>query len=125
MALRAESPSIAPNRPDEERHLRAIALRRIKRRRAFIGHLAVYLAVNALLWSIWIVNGVANGFGFPWPVLPTVFWGLFVLVQGLTVHRPRHISEEEVERELKQLRAKRPGLEEHGPSEDDWPFERE
>jgi len=120
-----ESPLIAPIRSDEERDLRTIALRRIKKRRDFLGHLAVYLAVNAFLWIIWLVDIAANGYEDPWPVLPTFFWGLFVLGQWFEVYRPRHISAEQLEQEMQKLRAKRPGLEEYEPHEDDESSEKE
>ena len=125
MAQIDESPPIALTRADEERGLRTIALRRIKKRRDFLGHLVVYLAVNAFFWIVWIVDGVANGFEAPWPLLPTFFWGLFVLFQGIEAYRPRHISEAQLEREMQQLRTKRPGLEEYELHEDDWPFDEE
>lgn len=123
MAESDESPLIAPVRSGKERDLRAIALRRIKKRRDFLGHLVVYVAVNAFFWILWAVDVAANGYQDPWPVLPTFFWGLFVLFQGLDVYRPRHITEEQLEREMQQLRARRPGLEEHEPHEDDRPFD--
>jgi hypothetical protein len=39
------------------------------------GHLFVYLAVNITLWVVW----ASTGAGFPWPIFPTVFWGLSFL----------------------------------------------
>jgi hypothetical protein len=58
-------------------------------------------------------------------VLPTFFWGLFVLGQWFEVYRPRHITAEQLEQEMQKLRAKRPGLEEYEPHEDERPFDEE
>jgi len=48
----------------------------------FSTNLGVYLVVNIGLWTIWIVDSVANTWEFPWLIFPTVFWGLFVLGQA-------------------------------------------
>ncbi|GAB3326383.1 hypothetical protein GCM10027451_51710 [Geodermatophilus aquaeductus] len=51
------------------------------RRRAFSDHLVAYLAVNATLWISWLVVAPATGAWFPWPLVPTVGWGI-----GLAIH---------------------------------------
>ena len=34
--------------------------------------------------------GLVDGFGFVYPIFPTVFWGIAVAVHGVTAYRPRH-----------------------------------
>ena len=44
-------------------------------RYGFRWHLAIYIIVNLGLVAIWYYTGA----GFPWPLFPTLFWGLGVL----------------------------------------------
>jgi hypothetical protein len=92
-----------PTPTDEE--LRAVAIKRVKAKRDFRGHLYVYLVVNIGLWTIWIIDSVANQWEFPWPIIPTFFWGLFVLGQANDVYRRDPLREDAVQREIEQLRA--------------------
>lgn len=53
-----------------------------QRRAAFKGHLAMYLIVNVFLWLLWFFSGSKTyGPGLPWPVWPTLGWGI-----GLAFH---------------------------------------
>lgn len=52
--------------------------RRILRRRAWGVHLAVYLAVNALLVGIWATTGADD----PWFVFPLLGWGVGLVAHG-------------------------------------------
>lgn len=45
----------------------------------FREHLGVYLAVNTLLVTIWVLTGA----GYFWPVWPFMGWGIAVVVHGL------------------------------------------
>jgi hypothetical protein len=96
------TPSLS-NPTDEE--LRAVAIRRVKAKRDFHGHLFVYLVVNIGLWAIWIIDGIANQWQFPWPIFATVFWGLFVLGQWNDVYRRDPLREDLVQKEIGRLRA--------------------
>ncbi len=79
---------------DEQRQW---AIRRIRAKRAFRVHLAVYLAVNALLVLIWAVTSAA----YFWPVWPMLGWGLGVAAHAVSVYLgPSEISEAHIEREL-------------------------
>jgi hypothetical protein len=74
------------------------AINRIRAKRSFWVHLAVYLAVNTLLVFIW----AAGSGGHFWPVWPMLGWGIGVVAHGVTVHvGPSTISEERIERELR------------------------
>lgn len=79
--------------------LRKRALRRLKKRRDFRGHLLVYVLVNAFLVVIWAVT---SG-GFFWPVFPIVGWGIGVVMNGWDVYVGNDFSEEQVRKEMDHL----------------------
>ena len=73
------------------------AIRRIQAKRGFRAHLAVYLAVNALLVLIWAITSAT----YFWPVWPMLGWGIGVVSHGVGVYfGPSEISEEQIDREL-------------------------
>lgn len=84
-----------------EQELLEVATRRVTERRDFRVHLAIYLAVNAMLWILWAaVTGTDE---FPWPIWVTLGWGIGVAVQWLSTRR-RPISAEAVAHEVEHLR---------------------
>jgi hypothetical protein len=79
---------------DEQRQW---AIGRIRAKRAFWIHLAVYVAVNALLILIWAMT---TGEYF-WPVWPLLGWGIGVAAHAASVFiGPSEISEARIDREL-------------------------
>lgn len=84
--------------------LREEAVRSLKEKKEFRGHLFVYVIVNAALWVIWAVEVARNGYFFPWPVFPTFFWGLFVLGQARDVYGPSPLREDKIRDEMERLR---------------------
>jgi len=88
---------------DEDR-LRAQAVTGIKQQRGFLGHVAVYLVTNALLWVIWAVNGVGADGGIPWPDHVTSFWGLGVAFQAWGTFHHSAISDARVDRGVEKMR---------------------
>jgi serine/threonine protein kinase len=62
----------------DEESIRKRVQKRIQDRNGFIGHMAAYIAVNALVWGIFLSN---IGDGFPWPMFVSLGWG-----SGLTAH---------------------------------------
>jgi len=79
---------------DEQRQW---AIRRIRAKRGFWVHFAVYFAVNALLVLIWAMT---SG-GYFWPVWPLLGWGIGVVAHAVSVYvGPREISEAQIDREL-------------------------
>lgn len=73
------------------------AIRRIQAKHGFRSHLAVYLAVNALLVLIWALVSV----GYFWPIWPILGWGIGVVAHGVSVYaRPKEITEAQIDREL-------------------------
>ena len=99
----ASAPAAHGSSPDDV-DLRRVAVRRLKRKRAFRYHLFVYLTVNTLFWSGWIIGGLVDQWVFPWPVFPTVFWGLFVLGWWRDIYGRNSIGEQHIQREIEQLR---------------------
>lgn len=89
-----------------EAELREIAIGRLERKRDFRNHLFTYAVINSMLWCIWIVAGFVDAWQFPWPVFPTVVWGLFVLRHFRDTYSSDPLSEDRVQREIENLRAR-------------------
>jgi hypothetical protein len=81
--------------------LRERAIRRLKKRRDFSGHLLVYALVNTFLVVIWALTDVH---GFFWPVFPMVGWGIGVVMNAWDVFRDEEFGEEQIRREIERLR---------------------
>jgi adenylate cyclase len=72
------------------------AIKRIREKRAFGLHAAVYVAVNLLLIAVWAITSR----GYFWPIWPVLGWGLGLGIHYWTVFFRRPISEEEIRREI-------------------------
>ena len=92
--------------PDNEDALRELALVRVKKRRDFKAHLLVYVLVNSVIWAIWLVIGLASGGGnwVPWPIIPTLGWGIGLVLNAWDVYYRRPITASDVENEMRRLR---------------------
>ena len=90
--------------PDSEQELRKLAVSRLKKKRDFGTHVAIYVIVNAMLVGIWAVTGA----GFFWPIFPILGWGIGVGANAWDVYGRKPITEDEVQRETDRLRAERP-----------------
>src|SRR5438045_1255260 len=55
---------------------------RIEKRNGFYVHLVSFIAVNAVLWMIWLPSG-----GHPWPMYVTFFWGIGLVANGIAVYQ--------------------------------------
>ncbi len=86
--------------PTREQVLRDRAVRQLKKRRDFYGHLLVYLLVNAFLVVIWAMTDIH---GFFWPVFPIVGWGIAVVLNAWDVYTRHEISEAEIRHEMDRL----------------------
>ena len=91
-----------PRTPEERRQL---AIKRIKAKNDFKGHLIVYLAVNALLVVIWAMTNAGEPYpqGFFWPIFPIVGWGVAVALNAYAVYRGNVYTEDRIQQELKKL----------------------
>jgi len=92
---------------DDAGALRELALLRLKKRRDFKTHLVVYILVNGVIWGIWLVIALTSGGGnwWPWPIFPTLGWGIGLALNAWDVYARRPITEGEVENEMRRLRS--------------------
>ena len=74
------------------------AVRQLKKRRDFYGHLLIYTLVNAFLVVIWAITDLH---GFFWPVFPIAGWGIFVVINAWDVFWRPGITEEDIQHEVK------------------------
>ncbi len=80
--------------------LRERAVKRLKKRRDFRGHLLIYTLVNAFLVVIWAVTSPG---GFFWPIFPIVGWGIGVIMNAWDVYFAEDFSEEDIDKEIEHL----------------------
>ena len=73
------------------------AVRQLKKRRDFYGHLLVYTLVNAFFVVIWAVT---DPHGFFWPVFPIVGWGIGVVMNAWDVYWRPQITEQDIQHEI-------------------------
>jgi len=67
-----------------------------KARADFKTHLSVYLIINAMLWLIWLLSGGVHT--HPWPMWPTLGWGVGLLFNYLAVYKFTNTAEREYEK---------------------------
>ncbi len=80
----------------EQNDSREAAIRRVKAKRGFWAHLAIYLVVNALIVVVWAYSGPA----YFWPIWVMLGWGVGLAFHGWAVYLRRPISEDEIRREM-------------------------
>jgi len=71
----------------DETELRKRVTKKLESRKEFYEHLASYIGVNLMLWSIWLFTG-PDFDGIPWPIWVTFFWGM-----GMVGHAWSYYSE--------------------------------
>lgn len=83
---------------DADQAARKAAIERLKAKRAFKGHLVVYVLVNLALVGIWALSGA----GFFWPVFAIGGWGIAIVLQAWSVYgEGRPMTEADIEREMR------------------------
>ena len=75
---------------------REAAYKRVKDKRDFRNHVAIYVIVNTLLVVIWAVSGA----GYFWPIWPIAGWGVGLAFNAWAVYFERPISDDDVRREM-------------------------
>lgn len=98
----------------ELRRIRYNAIQPLTKRREFFEHLAVYVLINAMLWSIFgLSSGLPFGLGalatsFPWPLIVMLGWGVGLAIHGaeaLSASSRQDAIDRAVERERDQFYA--------------------
>ena len=85
--------------PLTDDELRRTAIKRLKAKREFKGHLLAYLSVNLLLVAIWYVTFT----GFFWPIFVILGWGIGVVMHAWDAYSPE-ATPEQVAAEMDRLR---------------------
>ena len=85
-----------------ETTLRDRAVRQLKKKRDFYGHLLVYVLVNSTLVAVWAMT---SG-GFFWPVFPMLGWGIGVIMNAWDVWRG-DFTAEQIAEEMRRLERRR------------------
>lgn len=83
--------------------LRERAIKHLKKRKDFQGHLLMYVLVNSFFIVIWAVSSPT---GFFWPVFPILGWGIGVVANAWDVYRNDEIDEEQIRREMEHLQSR-------------------
>lgn len=78
----------------EER--RRAAVGRLKAKRDFRNHVAIYVIVNAMLIFIWALSGA----GYFWPIWAILGWGVGLAFNGYAVHVQKPITEGDIQAEM-------------------------
>jgi hypothetical protein len=81
---------------DNYQDRREAAVERVKAKRDFKRHVAVYVVVNLFLVGIWALG---DG-GFFWPIWVILGWGVGLAINAWDVYFKKPISEEEIQREM-------------------------
>lgn len=81
---------------DNYQERREAAVERVKAKRDFKRHLAVYVVVNLFLIGIWALS---DG-GFFWPIFVILGWGVGLLLNGWDAYFKKPISEEAIQQEM-------------------------
>ena len=105
-----QQPGLQTSEPVDDPREHAIA--RLKRKRKFAQDSVAYVAVNGLLWLIWLFTHRTTGGGIPWPAWVSLVWGVFLALDGwraysrwpASLNTP--ITEAEIEREVQQTRSR-------------------
>jgi hypothetical protein len=84
--------------------LRERAIKRLKKRRDFQGHLLIYTLVNSFLIAIWALT--SHG-AFFWPAIPMLGWGIGLFANAWDVYRGDELDEDQIRREMERITARR------------------
>lgn len=88
------------------------AIARLKRKRKFAQDAVAFVAVNGLLWLIWLITDRSSGGSIPWPAWVSLVWGFFLALDAwraygswpASLNTP--ITESEIARELERTRSR-------------------
>ena len=88
--------------------LRDAAIANLKRKRKFAQDAVGFIAVNGVLWLIWLLTDRSMDGSIPWPAWVTAIWGFLLAVDAwrafgswpASLHQP--ITEADIQREMNQ-----------------------
>lgn len=84
----------------QDKRLRERAIKRLKKKRDFYGHLLVYGLVNGFIVVIWALT---NDDGFFWPVFPMLAWGFGVVMNAWDIFWDDEPVETRIRSEIRRL----------------------
>ncbi len=84
----------------QDQELRKQAVRRLKKRRDFYGHLIIYVLVNGFLVGIWALTGMP---GFFWPGIVMGAWGIGLVANAWDAFGRQEINEQRIRREMNRI----------------------
>ena len=84
----------------EQNDKRGAAIKRLRAKRGFKIHVAIYLLVNALIVVVWASSGAA----YFWPIWAMLGWGIGLAFHGWSVYFQKRISEDDIRREMERDR---------------------
>lgn len=123
------------SKPTQEELIRKRIERKLHARRELYQHMVVYFVINTVLWWIYLnAIGLGNApiseirWGFPWPIFPSVFWGMGLVTQYIDYYfkhgRGADKQEAEIEAELARRRGQMPDADQrkghYQPSAEDY-----
>jgi hypothetical protein len=85
----------------DDEMLREQAVRQLRRKRDFWGHVVAYVVVNAFLIAIWFF---VAGRGYFWPGWVLLGWGIGLALNAWEVYGRRGISEADIRQEMDRQR---------------------
>ena len=88
------------------------AIASLKRKRKFAQDSVAFVAVNGLLWLIWLITDRSTNGSIPWPAWVSLVWGFFLALDGwraygrwpASLNTP--ITETEIDRELERTQSR-------------------
>jgi 2TM domain-containing protein len=89
---RSEPPATSPER--------VWARKRIEKKRKLRSDIAAYVVINAFLIGVWAVTGA----GYFWPGWVLAGWGVLLLLDAWNLHDRLPVTEDDIDRELRNRR---------------------
>ncbi len=81
--------------------LRDAAVKQLRKKQDFHGHVLVFVLVNAVVWGIWALTSAG---GFPWAALVTAGWGIGLVMNAWDVYGRRPFTEAQISAEVERIR---------------------
>lgn len=86
-----------------EKALWDLAVRRLKEKQEFRGHVVAYILVNSFLVALWWISGA----GFFWPAFPMLGWGIGLGMHAWSAYGRSVATQDEIRQEMERIRHQR------------------